>query len=126
MMWAALITTTIVIVVRFVWVFPATYLKRPTPPWQETFLIGFTGIRGVVSLVAALSVPEMIGDQPFPERDLILFVTFCVILVSLIGQGTTLPGSHSDSEARCGGVHVKRPRPSGTRWRPASPAFRPP
>jgi len=92
MLLAALITSAIVIVVRFVWVFPATYLKRPTPPWQETFLIGFTGIRGVVSLVAALSVPEMIGDQPFPERDLILFVTFCVILVSLIGQGTTLPG----------------------------------
>ena len=102
MLWAALITTAIVIVVRFVWVFPATYLspwlflsrhgKRPTPPWQETFLIGFTGIRGVVSLVAALSVPEMIGDHEFPERDLILFVTFCVILVSLIGQGTTLPG----------------------------------
>jgi len=102
MLWAALITSGIVIVVRFVWVFPATYLspwsllsrheKRPTRPWQETFLIGFTGIRGVVSLVAALSVPEMMGDQPFPERDLILFVTFCVILVSLIGQGTTLPG----------------------------------
>jgi Na+/H+ antiporter len=102
MIWAALITTVIVVVVRFVWVFPATYLScwlfggkrrgRVAPPWQETFLIGFTGIRGVVSLVAALSVPEMIGDQGFPERDLILFVTFCVILVSLIGQGTTLPG----------------------------------
>jgi CPA1 family monovalent cation:H+ antiporter len=54
-------------------------------------LIGFTGIRGVVSLVAALSIPEMVGIGPFPERDLILFVTFCVILVSLVGQGAALP-----------------------------------
>lgn len=102
MIWAALITTVLVVVVRFVWVFPATYLScwlfggkrrgRVAPPWQETFLIGFTGIRGVVSLVAALSVPEMLGEQVFPQRHLILFVTFCVILVSLIGQGTALPG----------------------------------
>jgi CPA1 family monovalent cation:H+ antiporter len=53
--------------------------------------VGFTGIRGVVSLVAALSVPEMAGAVPFPDRDLILFVTFAVILVSLIGQGGALP-----------------------------------
>lgn len=101
MIWAAVITTVIVVVVRFVWVFPAAYLSwlfgdkrrgRGGPRWRETFLVGFTGIRGVVSLVAALSVPEMIGDDAFPERDLILFVTFCVILASLIGQGTTLPG----------------------------------
>jgi CPA1 family monovalent cation:H+ antiporter len=53
--------------------------------------VGFTGIRGVVSLVAALSVPEMAGAAPFPDRDLILFVTFGVILASLIGQGAALP-----------------------------------
>jgi CPA1 family monovalent cation:H+ antiporter len=61
------------------------------PTWQETFLLGFTGIRGVVSLVAALSLPEMAGAAPFPERGLILFVTFGVILASLIGQGAALP-----------------------------------
>jgi CPA1 family monovalent cation:H+ antiporter len=97
---AAVITVVVVVVIRFVWVFPATYLPAllrrrgtpaPVPRWQETFLIGFTGIRGVVSLVAALSIPEMVGDHPFPERDLILFVTFCVILVSLLGQGASLP-----------------------------------
>jgi monovalent cation/hydrogen antiporter len=101
MIWAAAMTVVVVIVIRFVWVFPATYLPpllfggRPAAPaapaWQETFLVSFTGIRGVVSLIAALSVPEMVGSQQFPERDLILFVTFCVILVSLVGQGAALP-----------------------------------
>jgi Na+/H+ antiporter len=101
MIWAAVITVVLVVVIRFVWVFAAAYLptllsrnndaRRATPTWQETFLVGFTGIRGVVSLVAALSVPEMVGMEPFPERDLILFVTFCVILVSLVGQGAALP-----------------------------------
>jgi len=98
---AAAITVLVVILVCFVWVFSATYAaplvlrrpqaSRPLPSWQETFLIGFTGIRGVVSLVAALSVPEFIGSGEFPERDLILFVTFCVILTSLVGQGAALP-----------------------------------
>jgi len=101
MIGAAIITVTLVVVIRFVWVFAAAYLptllsrnndaRRATPTWQETFLVGFTGIRGVVSLVAALSVPEMVGREPFPDRDLILFVTFCVILVSLVGQGAALP-----------------------------------
>jgi monovalent cation/hydrogen antiporter len=101
MNWAAAITVVVVIVVRFVWVFQATYLPPllfrrqraalATPTWQATFLVGFTGIRGVVSLVAALSVPEMVGTAEFPDRDLILFVTFCVILVSLVGQGAALP-----------------------------------
>jgi CPA1 family monovalent cation:H+ antiporter len=100
MIGAAAMTVVVVIVVRFVWVFTASYLPsvwrrrspaRTKPTWQETFLVGFTGIRGVVSLVAALSVPEMAGAEPFPDRELILFVTFGVILASLIGQGTALP-----------------------------------
>ena len=90
-----------VILVRFVWVFAATYLPRllwpplarrdPSPPWRWIFLIGFTGIRGVVSLAAALSIPLTVGDAPFPERGLMLMVTFAVILVTLVGQGLTLP-----------------------------------
>ena len=90
-----------VIVVRFVWVFAATYLPRllwppmarrnPPPPWRWVFLIGFTGIRGVVSLAAALSIPLFAGDAPFPQRGLLLMVTFAVILVTLVGQGLTLP-----------------------------------
>jgi Na+/H+ antiporter len=98
---AGVLISAVVILVRFMWVFPATYLpywlvpkarqKAQPPPWQYPFMIGFTGIRGVVSLAAALSIPFMIGDDPFPERSLVLSVTFFVIIVSLFGQGTTLP-----------------------------------
>ncbi len=98
---AGLMVGLVVVLVRFIWVFPATYLPRwmlpalrardPSPPWQIPFLIGFTGIRGVVSLAAALSIPLTFGRGPFPDRELVLFATFCVILVTLVGQGTALP-----------------------------------
>ncbi|GAC1302123.1 MAG: Na+/H+ antiporter [Steroidobacteraceae bacterium] len=100
MLWVATVTAIVVIGIRFVWVFPATYVPlwltrrgRATakPDWRETFLIGFTGIRGVVSLVAALSIPEQVASGAFPDRELILFVTFVVILASLVGQGSALP-----------------------------------
>jgi CPA1 family monovalent cation:H+ antiporter len=95
-------TTIIVIAARFVWVFPATYVPRwvypklakrdPSPPWQAVFMLSFTGVRGVVSLAAALAVPFAIENgQPFPHRDLILFVTFGVIIVTLVGQGLMMP-----------------------------------
>jgi Na+/H+ antiporter len=91
-----------VIVTRFVWIYPATYLPRwlfaavrrkdPSPPWQWPFILGFTGVRGIVSLAAALAIPFATGSgQPFPDRDLILFLTFSVILVTLVGQGLMLP-----------------------------------
>ena len=95
-------TTAIVIVARFVWVFPATYLPRwlspslrkrdPSPPWQKMFVLGFTGVRGVVSLAAALAIPLTVeSGAPFPHRDLILFATFGVIIITLVGQGLMLP-----------------------------------
>ena len=94
--------TLIVILARFVWVFPSTYLPRwlipslrkrdPSPPWQGPFILSFTGIRGVVSLAAALALPYVMANgQPFPHRDMILFVTFGVIIVTLVGQGLLLP-----------------------------------
>ena len=90
------------IVARFVWIFPATYLPRWLSPslararsraaWQAPFLVGFTGIRGIVSLAAALAIPlATASGEPFPHRDLILFLTFSVILVTLVGQGLLLP-----------------------------------
>ncbi len=99
---AIAITTAIVIVARFVWVFPATYLPRwlsaslrerdPYPPWQNPFLLSFMGVRGVVSLAAALAIPlTTAAGEPFPYRDLILFVTFGVIIITLVGQGLILP-----------------------------------
>ncbi len=95
-------TTLIVVVARFVWIFPATYVPRwvnprlarrdPSPPWQGPFLLGFTGVRGVVSLAAALGIPFALDNgQPFPHRELILFVTFGVIIFTLVGQGLMLP-----------------------------------
>jgi CPA1 family monovalent cation:H+ antiporter len=85
-----------VIVLRLVWVPVFTYLPRylfrrirerdPYPPWQSPVIISWAGIRGGVSLAAALALPT-----GFPDRDLIVFVTFCVIVVTLVGQGMTLP-----------------------------------
>ena len=96
------VITAVVIVARFVWVFPAVYLTRwvfpairrrdPSPPWQWPFLLAFTGVRGIVSLAAALAIPLATSmGQPFPYRDLILFLTFSVILITLVGQGLMLP-----------------------------------
>jgi CPA1 family monovalent cation:H+ antiporter len=95
-------TTAIAIVARFVWVFPSTYLPRwlwpplarrdPSPPWQSVFLLAFTGVRGVDSLAVALAIPYTLASgAPFPHRDLILFVTYGVIIVTLIAQGVMLP-----------------------------------
>jgi CPA1 family monovalent cation:H+ antiporter len=95
-------TTLIAIVARFLWVFPATYIPRwlsprlakrdPSPPWQGPLFLAFTGVRGVDSLAVALAIPyTIVSGAPFPHRELILFVTFGVIIVTLIAQGAMLP-----------------------------------
>jgi len=62
------------------------------PGWRSPILLGWTGMRGVVSLAAALSIPVLLDSgHPFPNRDLILFITFTVILITLVLQGLTLP-----------------------------------
>ena len=64
----------------------------PNPGWKSPLISAWAGMRGVVSLAAALSIPLTInGTQPFPYRNLILFITFIVILVTLVFQGFTLP-----------------------------------
>jgi CPA1 family monovalent cation:H+ antiporter len=64
----------------------------PRPGWRLPFVFGWSGMRGVVSLAAAMSIPVMIGEgEPFPYRNLILTITFTVILVTLVLQGLTLP-----------------------------------
>jgi Na+/H+ antiporter len=99
---AAVVVCVVVVITRFIWMYPATYLPRwlfpairrrdPYPPWQQPFLLAFTGIRGIVSLAAALAIPFKIADgSPFPDRDLILILVFCVIFVTLVGEGLTLP-----------------------------------
>lgn len=61
------------------------------PGWKAPVILGWTGMRGVVSLAAALSIPVQINGAPFPQRNLILFITFIVILTTLVVQGLTLP-----------------------------------
>lgn len=67
-------------------------VANDNPGWRGPVILGWAGMRGVVSLAAALSIPVMIGqNQPFPQRQLILLITFVVILVTLVFQGFTLP-----------------------------------
>jgi len=111
----------IVIVLRLLWMFPATKLSYfirtrifgqtyAQPNAKQVFVVGWTGMRGVVALAAAIALPETLPDAtPFPQRNLIIFLTFCVILVTLVLQGLTLPpliralglagkGGHEDEE----------------------------
>ncbi|MDR6804226.1 CPA1 family monovalent cation:H+ antiporter [Dyadobacter sp. BE34] len=90
------------IIVRIVLVYLATFLPRMlsrnvrnrenSPGWRLTFVMGWAGMRGVVSLAAALTIPLTTQEgSVFPHRNLILFITFIVILVTLVFQGLTLP-----------------------------------
>ena len=96
------IVSAAVIVVRLLWVFPLTYTPRllalrlrqraPSPPWEQASLLGWAGLRGGISLAAALAIPLTTdGGALFPQRDLIVFLVVCVILATLVGQGLTLP-----------------------------------
>jgi Na+/H+ antiporter len=99
---ATALVVAIIIVARFAWAYPATYLPRilsrrlrerdPSPPWQWTFILSFAGVRGAVSLAAALALPfTLASGDAFPYRGLILFVSFGVIIVTLVGLGLGLP-----------------------------------
>jgi monovalent cation/hydrogen antiporter len=98
----ALLICVAVVVSRIAWVIPGVYLPRllskkirthePKPLWQNVALVAWSGMRGVISLAAAFALPFTLPDgTPFPGRNYILFFTFCVILVTLVGQGLTLP-----------------------------------
>ncbi len=93
----------VVIVTRIVWVFGLSYAApaalrllpghdASSPPWRSLVLISWTGMRGAVSLAAALAIPLSLDDgSVFQARALIIFLTFCVILATLLLQGLTLP-----------------------------------
>jgi CPA1 family monovalent cation:H+ antiporter len=98
----AAIVSAAVIGTRLIWIYPATYLPRflsrrirerdPYPPWQYPALIGWTGLRGAVTLAAALALPLTTSSgAPFPQRDLLIYLAFCVILATLVVQGLSLP-----------------------------------
>lgn len=99
---AVAVTTVVVILARFVWVFTGTYLERflapklrggdELPDWRHVTVAGFTGIRGVVSLAVALAVPLTLPNgEEFPYRDMIQFTTFGVVFFTLVGIGAALP-----------------------------------
>ena len=98
-----LVFSALLILLRLIWVFPGGYLanfvrrrllhqKLGWPKPRQIFVVGWTGMRGVLALAAALALPETLADgSPFPQRNLIIFLTFCVILVTLVLQGLLLP-----------------------------------
>jgi monovalent cation/hydrogen antiporter len=98
---AALAVNLVVVVARLALVYPASWLPRlsarlrerdPFPGWPVVTVIGWAGMRGVVTLALALAVPtEVAGGGPFPDRNLVVFLSFSVIVVTLVGQGLTLP-----------------------------------
>ncbi|MEV7507767.1 Na+/H+ antiporter [Streptomyces sp. NPDC089922] len=94
--WYAVAVFLVVVVARFVWVFPATFVPRMLSPrirarepgtdWKAPVIVGWAGMRGVVSLAIAFSVPMTV-----PHRNLILFLTFTTVIGTLVIQGLTLP-----------------------------------
>ena len=115
----AICVTLVAIVVRFAWVYPATFVPRwlsarlrdgePALQRGEPFIMSWCGMRGIVSLAAALALPvEIDSGSPFPYRDLLIFLTFVVIAATLVVQGLSLtplirwlglgtdPGAHAE------------------------------
>lgn len=95
----ALAVTGVILGVRFAWILAAEYVPLPLteaahadPAPKHALIEAWSGLRGAVSLAAALAIPVLLPDgTPFPHRDLIIFITFTVILVTLVGGGLTLP-----------------------------------
>ena len=95
----AVIITVVVMAARFAWVFAAASTSRLLPggrgapsPWRSSTVLAWSGMRGAVSLAAALALPLTTdAEAPFPDRDLLVFLTFSVILGTLVVQGLTLP-----------------------------------
>jgi monovalent cation/hydrogen antiporter len=93
----------VVVALRLIWIYPGAHAahwlrvhlqqqNEPMPSSRQIFIGGWTGMRGVVALAAAISLPKLLADgSPFPQRNVIIFLTFCVIFVTLVGQGLSLP-----------------------------------
>jgi CPA1 family monovalent cation:H+ antiporter len=95
----AVIISIVTILIRIIWVFPGAYVprlfksvrdKEERPSWRTILLVAWSGMRGVVSLASALAIPLTLSNEAFPHRNLILFITFIVILFTLVLQGLSL------------------------------------
>ncbi len=99
--WYALAVFAVVVVTRFAWVYPAIRLppvlsarirqREGKPGWKTPFVIAWAGMRGVVSLAIAFSIPITADGEDFPQRNLLLFLTFTTVIGTLVVQGLTLP-----------------------------------
>lgn len=114
-----------IILLRVLWVFPGalvaflirTRLLHQADSWpgaRQVFVVGWTGMRGVIALAGAVSLPRMLADgSQFPQRNVIIFLTFSVILVTLVVQGLTLPplirglGLSGASGSKCEGDEAR-------------------
>lgn len=102
-LWLGALFSGVVIVLRILWTFPGAWISNairryafrqpePLPRPRAVFVVGWTGMRGVIALAAAISLPKLLENgQPFPHRSLIIFISFSVIFVTLVLQGLTLP-----------------------------------
>lgn len=141
-LWIGLAISALVIVVRIAWVYPAAYLPRMLSAsvyasegpasWNYVFIVAWSGMRGIVSLAGALAIPVLTSDgHPFPGRSVIIFIAFCVIFVTLVGQGLSLiPILHilkiegdEDVETREMEVRVAALRAGIARMRELEPHF---
>ncbi|MGY0018588.1 Na+/H+ antiporter [Streptomyces sp. YJ-C3] len=101
-LWYAIAVFVLVVVIRFVWSYPATYLplwlssrireRESDTDWKRPLIVSWAGMRGVVSLAIAFSIPLVTDEgEPFPARNLVLFLTFTTVIGTLVVQGLTLP-----------------------------------
>ena len=99
LLWWAVAVAAVCILVRLAWTFAQGLLPATNEPehvegkadWSHVAILSWTGMRGGVSLAAALAIPLETASGPFPYRDVLIFLTFCVLLATLVGQGSTLP-----------------------------------
>ncbi len=99
--WYAVTVNVVVIAVRFAWILGTEYIpsiggssEHPEPDPKHAVVAAWSGFRGAVSLAAALAIPTALASgAPFPNRDLLIFLTFTVILVTLVGGGFSLPAA---------------------------------
>lgn len=101
LLYGALLTM-MLITLRLTWALAESWISRairrlvkssaPAPSMKEAFIVGWAGMRGVIALAAAFSLPEVLNEgSAFPQRDVLTFLTFCVILVTPVAQGLSLP-----------------------------------